>query len=352
MTDHFDKLSTPIKSVKTYPTIQNQHSRFKSRGWSNLRLHSLWSAWSDEYFLSPEDRRRLDQVEAFDEWEEFALFASHYLLLHAKNYGEESAACPKSAHCSGIPTTEAPTAYKQLTGQRGLRRFGAAMVVEDAFGRQNIMNCMGLGSTTRLPSYDVYKAEDSSWSVDIQPEGPSSRMCYTLTDIGHGTLMVGGRLSPSRAIQDCWLFKKDSFQWEPTWALPVPLYRHSACRLAGSSAALVLGGKTSAANVSDMILVYHPGKGWMICSVQGLIQPKPVFGAVLICSESHPQDSPVFTGFLIGGMSDDGVVQTQILAWRLVIHDDQASQFPLFCFLTVLTSTGALHHLLAREYLW
>ncbi|ROW06585.1 hypothetical protein VMCG_04459 [Cytospora schulzeri] len=324
MTNHFEKLSTPIKSVKAYPTIQHQRSRFKSRGWSNLRLHSLWSAWSDEHFLSPEDRRKLDQVEPFDEWEEFALFASHYLLLHAKNYGEESAAASEQPPCPEFPSTDAPTVYKQLTGQHGLRRFGAAMVVDDAFGRHSIMNLMGLGSTTRLSSYDIYKPEGSSLDINVKAEGPSSRMCYTLTDLGYSTLLVGGRLSPSRANKDCWQFKKDSCQWERTWDLPVPLYRHSTCRLTGSSAALVVGGKPNAVDVSDLVLVYHPSKGWLRCSVQGSAEPNTVFGALLICSERKQEEPLIFTGFLIGGMSDDGVVKTQLLAWRLAIHDDQA----------------------------
>ncbi|ROW12901.1 hypothetical protein VPNG_04763 [Cytospora leucostoma] len=323
MTDHFEKLSTPIKSVKTYPTIQHQHSRFKSRGWSNIELQSLWSAWSDGHFLSPEDRRKLDQVEAFDEWEEFALFASHYLLLHARNYGEETAAFSEEPPAHLVQRTEARTTHKQLTGQHGLRRFGAAMVINDTFGRQSIMNILGLGSTTRLPSYDIYKPEGSSWDIDVRPEGPSSRMCYTLTDVGHGTLMIGGRMSPSRAMIDCWLFRKDSRQWEKTWDLPVPLYRHSACRLAGSLAALIIGGKSNATDVSDAVLVYHPDRGWLKCSVQGPAQPSPVFGALLVCSEREQQDSPTFVGFLIGGMSDDGVIQTQLLAWRLVLRDDQ-----------------------------
>ncbi|KUI73627.1 tRNA wybutosine-synthesizing protein 4 [Cytospora mali] len=324
MTDHFEKLSTPIKSVKAYPTIQHQHSRFGSRGWLNIQLNSLWSAWCDGYFLAPEDRRKLDEVEAFDEWEEFALFASHYMILHAKNYGEESAAFSSNYLYPKIPSTVVPTTYKQLIGHAGLRRFGAAVVLDDAFGRQTIMNCMGLGSTTRLPSYDLYKLEGSSADVNVKPEGPTSRMCYTFTDIGHSMLLVGGRLSPSRAIKDCWVFKRESSHWERTWDLPIPLYRHSACRLAGSFAALVVGGKSNATDISDKVLVYHPDRGWLRCSVQSSVQPKPVFGALLICSEREQQDPPVFIGFLIGGMPDDGTVQTQIMAWKLVFHDSQA----------------------------
>lgn len=353
MTDHFEKLSTPIKSVKTYPTIQHQHSRFMSRGWPNIKLQSLWSAWSDGHFLSPEDRRRLDQVEAFDEWEEFALFASHYLLLHARNYGEETAAFSEEPPTHLVPSTEARTTHKPLTGQHGLRRFGAAMVINDAFGRQSIMNILGLGSTTRLPSYDIYKPEGSSWDIDVKPEGPSSRMCHTLTDVGHGTLMVGGRMSPSRAMVDCWLFRKDSRQWEKTWDLPVPLYRHSACRLADSRAALVIGGKSNATDASDAVLVYHPDRGWLKCSVQGLVQPSPVFGALLVCSGREQQDPPTFVGFFVGGMSDDGVIQTRILAWRLELHDDQVSQIgPRTMLSGGLTPTGSHNQLLANRGRW
>lgn len=176
-------------------------------------------------------------------------------------------------------------------------------------------------------------------------------MCYTLTDIGRGTLLVGGRSSPSRAIKDCWLFKKESCQWERTWDLPVPLYRHSTCRLSGSFASLVVGGKSSAADVSDMVLVYHPDKGWLRCTVQGSARPIPVFGAMLMCFDLEKQISPVFNGFLIGGMSNDGVVQTQLLAWRLVVDDNQVIYTYRSRPEAFLISTESYHHLLANQYI-
>lgn len=73
MTGHFEKLSTPIKSVTTYPTIPQQHARFRNRGWSKIRAQSLWSAWNDDTFFSPDDRRKIDHIEPFDEWEVRAL---------------------------------------------------------------------------------------------------------------------------------------------------------------------------------------------------------------------------------------------------------------------------------------
>lgn len=69
MLAHFHKLSTPIKSVTKYMTENQQHTRFVDRGWPSVRTQSLWSAWRDETFLAAAERRKLDEIEPFDEWE-------------------------------------------------------------------------------------------------------------------------------------------------------------------------------------------------------------------------------------------------------------------------------------------
>ena len=327
-----------------YPDVSTQCARFVSRGWSNVQAQSLWSAWNDDRFMSADDRRKLDEVEPFDEWEEFCLFASHYLILHAANHGKE-AAVPRSPE--GFPETlsiEATTTYKPLTGHYGLRRFGAAMIVTDTLGRTSILNCMGLGHTTRLPSYDVYKLQGSGGDIRVKLTGPSSRMCYSMTDLGtRGTLLVGGRNSPSRAKNDCWLFSKDSHQWERARDLPVPLYRHAVCRLSGSAVALLIGGKSGATAVSSAVLVFDPEKGWLTCEVHGSLIPRPVFGAMLTCSGREQESMPIFHGFLIGGISD-GVIQNQILAWNLVLTDHEVGGTWQKFAATSLTQTGPFHY--------
>lgn len=322
----FNKLSTPIKSVAAYPDVPSQCARFADRGWSKVHAQSLWSAWNDDRFLSANDRRKLDEVEPFDEWEEFCLFASHYLILHAANYGGKGL-WPCSADSS--PETlsiEATTSYKPLAGHHGLRRFGAAMIASDTLGRTSILNCMGLGPTTRLPSYDIYKHDGSGGDIKFKPTGPSGRMCHSMTDLGaRGTLCVGGRNSPSRAKSDCWLLNKSSHQWERTRDLPVPLYRHAVCRLSGSAVALLIGGKSGAGTVSSAVMIFDPDKGWTTCEVRGSLTPRPVFGAMLTCSGSQREGAPTFHGFLIGGASD-GVIQSQVLAWDLVLGDREVGR--------------------------
>lgn len=201
------------------------------------------------------------------------------------------------------------------------------MAVTDSFGREAIINCLGLGNTTRLPSYDMYIRGGVPVEVGIeQLGGPSSRMCFTLTDLGeHGFLLAGGRTSPSKAMNDCWLFRKNSHRWVRTFDLPLPLYRHCACRLAGSSLAFVAGGRSASAGISNMFTVFHPGKGWLQCDIVGSIRPEAVFGAILICTEGKTDSRPVFHGFLSGGLHEDGTLNQRTYAWELSFSGDDVS---------------------------
>ncbi|KAK3109236.1 tRNA methyltransferase ppm2, partial [Teratosphaeriaceae sp. CCFEE 6253] len=88
MLAHFEKLRTPVTAVGTMPEMKH---RFAEAGWpdAGIDIRSLWELWSDPTFLTAEQRRSLDKVEAFDEWEEFALFASHYFLLLAERKADQ-----------------------------------------------------------------------------------------------------------------------------------------------------------------------------------------------------------------------------------------------------------------------
>lgn len=115
MTGHFEKLSTPIKSVTTYPTIPQQHARFRNRGWSKIRAQSLWSAWNDETFFSPDDRRKLDHIEPFDEWEVRALEYIYTLWTRCLGPRMLTRARLRSLLCSGA------IMFSSMPGTTGMR---------------------------------------------------------------------------------------------------------------------------------------------------------------------------------------------------------------------------------------
>ncbi|KAI1499454.1 leucine carboxyl methyltransferase [Biscogniauxia marginata] len=328
MLQHFEKLKTPLRSVHTYPNLQAQHDRFSSLGWEQVNVESLWQVWSSNKWLSAAGRKELDRIEPFDEWEEFALFASHYCVVIAKSIPDITST-PSTGATS--PRLEVPVLYlktvlSEYTGTRGQRRFGAAMRLRNHLGEQVLANVFGLGANNRLRSADLYRQEAFLQDVRIHLAGPSNRVCHSIADLGHfGSLLVGGRTSPATALRDCWKFSNETHTWSRVDDVPLPLYRHALTRLGRSNMALLIGGKSDSFTIFDGCLVYQPGSGWIKCEISGSGY-QPVFGAMLVSFKevlSSPVDgdlmdrSITFRGILTGGLLQDGVVSKQTLRWDL-----------------------------------
>ncbi|KAI0121451.1 LCM-domain-containing protein [Hypoxylon sp. NC0597] len=332
MLAHFEKLKTPIKSVFNYPDLNAQRSRFIRSGWPQVDVSTLWEIWSSDRWISTDERRRLDAIEPFDEWEEFALFAGHYCVVMAKTNLDDTQIVPTSHERLGrlkneIPVAQSITHFSEYSGTRGQRRFGAAMKLKNHLGEEFLANTFGLGPNSRLRSYDLYTKKSPIQDIKTHRAGPSSRMCHTMTDLGyHGNLLVGGRSSPSSALQDCWLFDKTMNKWERVNDLPLPLYRHGITRLGRSNMALLIGGKSDSSTIFGGCLLFRPDSGWLECKILGS-NYIPVFGALLVslqeASRSSENDGVEFHGVLSGGISEDGIIASQILRWVLTLPEDR-----------------------------
>ncbi|KAK4155251.1 hypothetical protein C8A00DRAFT_42135 [Chaetomidium leptoderma] len=316
MLRHFEKLNTPLKSVDMYSTVTNQHTRFSARGWDSVKVWTLWQAWADETFLSASERRGLDDIEQFDEWEEFALFASHYCVVHARAGSNcTPTPAPSLPSNAGIPVQPAELRFDECQGNRGQRRFAAALRLSDDNGKhQSVLNGLGLGTKSRLQSCDVFSLGDPETEepITFREGGPTTRMCHSLTDLGSGrVLLAGGRGSPASPLKDCWLFDKNLKAWKPTHDLPTPLHRHSVTGLGGLGLALLVGGKGESDSF-DGCLLFHPDAGWVDCKIVG-DTPAAVYGAALSCGRSS--QATRFSGIYTGGLGD-GLVSDQILSWE------------------------------------
>ena len=279
--------------------------------------------------MPPDRRLALNDVEPFDEWEEFVLFASHYFVLLAANtsssteptplylgyplvpnlstFTNRSAEVPLALHCEAFPSSHR-------------RRFGALTPISPhAFGYHG-----GLGLQTRLSKTNVYMLPsiEPSDCVNIaaiedkrkQLESIESRMCHTITSDHLGFLVAGGRASPDRAFRDCWL--SDKSIWQRVEDLPIPLFRHCATAVAlensthsSDSALLIYGGKTGAGNVSNLWLIWRKGFGWITVPVMG-DRLEPRFGAVM-------QETGFRRGILLGGMTRDGKILPDAYEWNI-----------------------------------
>ncbi|KAL2891737.1 tRNA wybutosine-synthesizing protein 4 [Ceratocystis lukuohia] len=311
MLAHFDKLQTSLKSVSRYPTTSHQEARFKALGWPYSRAWNLWEAWGDSFFMSAEDRAKLDHVEPFDEWEEFAIFGAHYTVVHASNMAPICYGDLKKQNiydCDTTPVQKIDVSFLPATGPQAHRHHGGATIIDrEQSGDVAFATFFGQGVTNRSSSVDFYSSESI---LDPEWFGPPPRVCFSTTDLGPCILLAGGRASPAKAMSDVWILDKKSNKWSEAPYLPKALYRHAVTRLGDSGLALLVGGKTGVHEISESIFLYgsHNG-GWAECRAIGDV-PLPRFGAVLGCfSNMH--------GFLSGGITADGLVDQSTYQWIL-----------------------------------
>lgn len=325
MLAHFDKLQTPLRPVLAYPTTQDQENRFKKVGWADVRARNLWELWGSSDFLSPEERMELDEVEPFDEWEEFALFGCHYTLLEASNVPLPTPRPPYTATVAADSPGKADSKllkgkmeYTESAKAGGIRRFGASLSVKGGNGCPDLKgNFGGMGVNNRLGSIDIFTNASQGGSSSPGPTlrgKPETRMCHTLTELGDcGSLLVGGRSSPDKAFADCWLYSKLSHTWERVDDIPVARYRHSAFSLDNGSV-LVTGGKKDSKTVLRDTFLWNRQTGWTECLTDQDGKPQ-VFGALIIYDVTSTTSTT--SGFLVGGMSTDGRVSTDLWSWEL-----------------------------------
>lgn len=311
MLKHFEKLRTPLHAVGT---ISDMRQRFANAGWpaAGIDIRSLWQLWSDDQFIVPEERRSLDAVEPFDEWEEFALFASHYFLLVAQKPAPSDATVSQRPEIR--PAEESfplrTITCRPLEACKIQRRFAA--IVPSANEHHSFAVQGGLGTKDRQVDSVTVSAEPSA----SKPEGPpvlSGLMCHTVSPLqpNGDCLLVGGRRSPSEALSQCW-WRRDCV-WNEVEALPQGRYRHIAISvlLDGESGVLVMAGKTGDGSLLSDMLLWRAGKGWDV--LESLSQtPPPRFGAVAV-----PDDTSGLSGLLFGGIGIDGVILTDIWRWHL-----------------------------------
>lgn len=324
MMAHFDSLKTPIGAVHKYPTTNAQEQRFSGLGFLNIKIVNLWEFWNCSASITVEDRVSLDTIEPFDEWEEFALFGSHYFLLVADNckVSPDNLVSPrrldhaieKDGHF-----VQAELLYSE--NPKGRRRFAAALDIRSPAGsHDSIGNFAGMGLNTRTSSCDVYVPHLSGISTLSQSyrsgQTPSARMCHSLTDLGEGgQLLVGGRSNPEDALADCWLYHKWVNIWERIDDLPQPRYRHSAVNL-GHGCVLVSSGRSSSRAIAENFFVWSRRCGWRLCVVESEQQPCPTYGSTFSIFEDLTADTRR-SGVIAGGINEHGLVRDEVWEWTL-----------------------------------
>lgn len=331
MIKHFDKLRTPLRIIRSYENLSDQRHRFLSAGWPQVEISSLWNFWSNDHCILPEQRRSLNACEPFDEWEEFALFGSHYFLLiagkadHVRPPFEDFTAsrepCVRTRStatgASGPSDGQSRPNYTAHSADSDERRRYAAVF---NFNGTVVVLHGGLGAQARVNTCQMYPRNVSLPENVDGPPLPESLMCHTITNLSDDEcVMVGGRTSPSHASSQCWF--RGQGQWKEVQPLLPGRYRHCAVKVHVNTpegpiaGVLVYGGKSSTGEVLCDWNLWTPTSGWKQVPVYPDDMPAR-FGAALATTNDELTE-----GTLFGGLSAGGEYVTDCWIWRLHVEE-------------------------------
>jgi tRNA wybutosine-synthesizing protein 4 len=280
--------------------------------------------------ISREERRKLDSVEPFDEWEEFALFAGHYFVLSARNTpldnwnscSNDKAVIPAANSAAGSLlrlTRYLPALPPTGTLSEGTthinRRFAATF--KTAAGEIFVHG--GLGQQQRLQSMQSAYGRETTHAVTNLPI--PGRMCHTISHCGAGEqgagrryLMVGGRASPKSTQSDCLLSSTGEIDRNNVATIEPARFRHCAVSIRVSEGTsttygvLVFGGKTAEGEVLGDWKFWSTEFGWQKVNVSG-IEPAARFGASMAAIDNC-------RGIVLGGMDDCGNILDDFIEWE------------------------------------
>lgn len=209
MQQHFRQLNSPLHGLDRFPDVEAQQHRFLQAGWtacSAIDMNEFYRC-----FLPPEERRRMERLEPFDEFEEWHLKCAHYFILAASR-GDTlsqtlvfppSEAFPRvnPASPSGIFPANVVTSDHHGPD---LKRYGHASVLlspdsilsAGGFGEQEGRHCRvsKFHLLSRYCDFEWKGKHICSWRTGAQWDG---RLYHTMTRLSDSQVLVlGGRLSP------------------------------------------------------------------------------------------------------------------------------------------------------------
>lgn len=209
MQQHFRQLNSPLHGLDRFPDVEAQQRRFLQAGWTACTVMDMNEFY--HRFLPTQERCRIENLEPFDEFEEWHLKCSHYFILAASQGDALSpiVVFPPSEAFTPVdpafPSGIFPASFVTSDSQGpDLKRYGHASVLlsqglilsTGGFGEQEGRHCRV--SKFHLLSRDCcleWKGSHiSSCRASTQWDG---RLYHTMTRLSENhVLVLGGRLSP------------------------------------------------------------------------------------------------------------------------------------------------------------
>uniref|UniRef100_K1REP9 tRNA wybutosine-synthesizing protein 4 n=1 Tax=Magallana gigas TaxID=29159 RepID=K1REP9_MAGGI len=200
MQKHFQLIGSPLKCINAFPTLCDQRDRFLKLGWSRSEVADMNYFYRE--LVPPDEHHRVESLEPFDEYEEWHLKCSHYMVVVASN----ASGFPSVLSDIGTPTETDSPGCLPVEGRAGcdlVKRFGhSSVMLRDkhslvsfgGFGEEAGKHCRILDLTVT----DIWTLQSYVVPVKVNPrEVQVSRMHDQSILLRDGSvLLVGGRTSP------------------------------------------------------------------------------------------------------------------------------------------------------------
>ncbi|XP_075388293.1 tRNA wybutosine-synthesizing protein 4 [Tenrec ecaudatus] len=298
MLQHFRQLNSPLHGLDSFPDVEAQRRRFLQAGWTACRAMDMNAFY--RCFLPPEERQRIENLEPFDEFEEWHLKCAHYFILVASKGATPS-------QILGFPPTEvfpwadpaSPSgvfpARVTMSDSQGpnLKRYGHASTLlspsvilsAGGFGEQEGQHCRvsKFHLLVRYGDFGWKSSQIGSWGPGPKWDG---RLYHTLTRLSDTEVLVlGGRLSPVTPalgiLRLCFYKREDNGTEDQkvtvTKAGPeedsiLSRWRHSTTEVSyqNQKYLFVYGGRSVTESVlSDWHFLHVETMAWVTISVDG-----------------------------------------------------------------------------------
>jgi tRNA wybutosine-synthesizing protein 4 len=320
MCANLESRGSPLLGVYAHQTVESQEKRFRDIGYPNVRVETMWGIWQR---LSVQERARIEEIEEFDEHEEWVEKCSHYVVITASPEPPAQTGCCSDVEEARVPAIESKIGWTTVeyvapTGRVGdLRLWGhSAIAVADS-----IIVFGGYGGAHRHERTNALSIIDCGSSnnhrvstVTTRGSAPSTRVLHAACLIGTSMLVHGGRAGPATALSDVFTLDIVSHEWRLMDIKAPARYRHTMTAIPNTHLAIIYGGKSDWHTDSFCGNAYLLDLKTKSCAPITWQQGAPVPPA----RASHCAVWLADALYVYGGVNNDGVMSD---LWRVQFTD-------------------------------
>ncbi|XP_008572238.1 PREDICTED: tRNA wybutosine-synthesizing protein 4 [Galeopterus variegatus] len=209
MLQHFRQLNSPLHGLDRFPDVEAQRRRFLQAGWTACSAMDMNEFY--RCFLPAEERRRMENLEPFDEFEEWHLKCAHYFILAAsrgdilsqtlvfpptETFPRVDPASPSGVFPACVVSSDSQSPNLKRYGHDSVLLSPGIILSAGGFGEQEGRHCRvsKFHLLSRYRDFEWKGSQICSWGTGAQWDG---RLYHTMTRLSDiQVLVLGGRLSP------------------------------------------------------------------------------------------------------------------------------------------------------------